>query len=71
MVGVSFLPLDEHVYQQAPYQEIGRSTYEELYSLMPRKIDWEALAAYENKDLTVSSQTLSCTGDSCELVDIA
>jgi len=71
MVGVSFLPLDEHVYQQAPYQEIGKSEYKELCSFMPKKIDWEALAAYENKDLTVSSQTLSCTGDSCELVDIA
>ena len=33
MSGVSFLPYDGGTYQQAPYQECGKSDYEELKSL--------------------------------------
>ena len=70
MSGVSFLPFDDHVYQQAPYQPIGKSEYDELVKLMPGKIDWSKLQNYEKEDTTVSMQTLSCTGDTCEFVDI-
>jgi ribonucleoside-diphosphate reductase alpha chain len=70
MSGVSFLPHSDHTYQQAPYQEIGKSEYKELLSLMPKKIDWELLNEYENEDNTVSMQTMACSGDSCEIVDL-
>ena len=70
MSGVSFLPYNEHTYQQAPYQEIGKSEYEELAKLMPKKIDWSKLAEYEKEDNTSGSQTLACSGDSCEIVDL-
>ena len=70
MSGVSFLPYNEHTYQQAPYQEVGKSEYEEMLSLMPEKIDWELLSEYEQEDNTAGSQTLACSGDSCEIVDL-
>jgi len=70
MSGVSFLPYNEHTYQQAPYQSIMKSEYVTLLSLMPEKIDWSALTDYEKEDSTNSSQTFACTGDVCEVVDI-
>ena len=71
MSGVSFLPYNEHTYQQAPYQECGKSDYEEMLKLMPAKIDWAKLADFEKEDGTKSSQTFACTGDVCEIVDIS
>jgi len=70
MSGVSFLPYNEHTYQQAPYQEVGKSDYEQLLSLMPKKIDWSKLSEYEKEDTTKSSQTYACTGEVCEVVDL-
>jgi ribonucleoside-diphosphate reductase alpha chain len=70
MSGVSFLPYNEHTYQQAPYQEVGKSEYEELLSVMPSAIDWSKLKEYEIEDNTAAMQTLACSGDSCEIVDL-
>jgi ribonucleoside-diphosphate reductase alpha chain len=70
MSGVSFLPFNEHTYQQAPYQECGKSDYKTLKSLMPKTIDWSNLSKYESEDNTAGSQTLACSGDSCEIVDL-
>ena len=70
MSGVSFLPYNEHTYQQAPYQEVGQNSYKKLLSSMPKSIDWSRLSEYEDEDTTKSSQTLACTGDVCEVVDI-
>ena len=70
MSGVSFLPYNEHTYQQAPYQEIGKSEYEELAKNMPDKIDWSLLTNYEESDNTVAMQTMACSGDVCEIVDL-
>jgi ribonucleoside-triphosphate reductase len=70
MSGVSFLPYNEHTYQQAPYQEVGKFDYEALLSCMPMDIDWSKLSDYEAEDNTAGSQTLACSGDSCEIVDL-
>jgi ribonucleoside-triphosphate reductase len=70
MSGVSFLPYNEHTYQQAPYQEVGKFDYEALLSCMPTDIDWSKLSDYEAEDNTAGSQTLACSGDSCEIVDL-
>ena len=70
MSGVSFLPFNDHTYQQAPYQDCGKSDYETLKSLMPKSIDWTKLSEYESEDNTAGSQTLACSGDSCEIVDL-
>ena len=70
MSGVSFLPHTDHTYQQAPYQDCTKEEYEELLSAMPKDINWSELSEYENEDNTAGSQTMACTGDSCEIVDI-
>jgi ribonucleoside-triphosphate reductase (thioredoxin) len=31
MSGVSFLPFNEHTYQQAPYQDVDKDTYKEMW----------------------------------------
>jgi len=68
--GISFLPFDEHVYQQAPYQDVEREEYLELKNIMPKSIDWSKLAEYEKEDTTTGSKEFACTADSCEIVDI-
>ena len=70
MSGVSFLPHSDHTYQQAPYQDCGKHDYETLKSLMPEKIDWSKLSEYEQEDNTLAMQTMACSGDVCEVVDI-
>ena len=70
MSGVSFLPFNEHTYQQAPYQDCSKEDYEKLLSCMPTTINWEELSEYEQEDNTAGSQTLACSGDSCEIVDL-
>ena len=68
--GVSFLPLSEHSYKQAPYQEISEEDYKQMLSRMPKRIPWESLPLYELEDTTTGSQELSCTAGSCDIVDI-
>ena len=70
MSGVSFLPHSDHTYQQAPYQDCGKHDYEMLLSCMPDKIDWSKLSEYEQEDNTVAMQTMACSGDVCEIVDL-
>ena len=70
MSGVSFLPHSDHTYQQAPYQDCTKQEYEELLKLMPKRIDWSKLNEYEQEDNTVAMQTMACSGDSCEIVDL-
>ena len=70
MSGVSFLPHSDHTYQQAPYQDCIKEEYEELLSTMPKTIDWSELSEYEKEDNTAGSQTMACSGDVCEIVDI-
>ncbi|QBQ72513.1 adenosylcobalamin-dependent ribonucleoside-triphosphate reductase [Roseobacter phage CRP-2] len=70
MSGVSFLPHSDHTYQQAPYQDCTKQEYEQLLKLMPKRIDWSKLNEYEQEDNTVAMQTMACSGDSCEIVDL-
>ena len=70
MSGVSFLPRSDHTYAQAPYQDITAEQYETAMETFPKAIDWDTLALYERGDTTVGSQTLACTGDVCEIVDL-
>jgi len=70
MSGVSFLPHSDHTYQQAPYQDCTKEEYEELLAKMPANVDWTKLSEYEQEDNTVAMQTMACSGDSCEIVDL-
>ena len=71
MSGVSFLPHSDHSYQQAPYQEVDKAAYNVLLKTMPKMIDWAGLSEHEKDDNTNAMQTLACSGDSCEIVDIS
>jgi ribonucleoside-diphosphate reductase alpha chain len=69
--GISFLPMSEHTYKQAPYQEISKEEYLDLLDKMPKEIRWSDLSFYETEDGTSGNQTLACTSDgNCEIVDI-
>lgn len=68
--GVSFLPHSDHSYKQAPYQEITEGQYEEALAKMPTSIDWNRLSDYEKEDNTAGTQTLACSADGCEIVDL-
>jgi len=68
--GVSFLPMDDHTYRQAPYQEITEDEYVDWCSKMPETIDWRGLQSYEHEDTTSGSQELACSGGVCEIVEI-
>jgi len=68
--GVSFLPLSEHSYKQAPYQEVSEEEYEVALAAMPKRIPWESLPLYELEDTTTGSQELACVSGICEVVDL-
>jgi len=70
MSGVSFLPHSDHTYQQAPYQDCTKEEYEELLERMPTNVNWSKLSDYEQEDNTISMQTMACSGDVCEIVDL-
>jgi len=65
--GISLLPYSDHVYQQAPYEEIDEEKYQKLVAEMPQNINWEDLAQLETEDNTVGSQELACVGGACEI----
>jgi ribonucleoside-triphosphate reductase (thioredoxin) len=68
--GISFLPYSEHVYAQAPYQEIDQDQYEAAMREFPTQIRWADLSFYELMDSTSGSQSLACAADGCDVVDI-
>ena len=68
--GISFLPHSDHTYKQAPYQECGVGDYETLAAQIPTGVDWSGLCKYEKEDQTAGTQTLACSGDKCEMVDL-
>ena len=68
--GVSFLPKDNNVYDQAPFEAITETEYNILTEKMPQDIIWSKLSSYEKEDSTTNSQELACHGDACEVVDL-
>ena len=65
--GVSLLPHSDHVYKQAPYQEITKEEYDTFVASFP-SIDWGNLK--EEEDTTTGTQELSCTAGACEIVGV-
>jgi ribonucleoside-diphosphate reductase alpha chain len=64
--GVSFLPHSDHIYRQAPYEEITKAEYQRLSKAMPKSIDWTSELS-EVSDATTATHELACTGGVCEL----
>jgi len=65
--GISFLPHTDHIYKQAPYQEITEEEYNELVKDFP-EIPWEDFDTYESEDNTTSTQELACTAGGCDII---
>ena len=63
--GVSFLPHSDHVYKQAPYQDITEEEYEQRATSFP-DISWSSFI--EHGDNTKNAQTLSCVAGFCEVL---
>jgi ribonucleoside-diphosphate reductase alpha chain len=68
--GIAFLPYSDHVYQQAPYQEISEMEYNELLSNTPQTLDWAWLTYYETSDRTTGSQELACVAGECDITQV-
>ena len=62
--GLSFLPISEHTYQQAPYEAISKAKYQELVKAMPKTMNWDITEA---SDVTEGAQTLACVAGACEI----
>ncbi len=65
--GVSFLPHNDHVYKQAPYQEVDVDTYNKAKQAFP-EINWEKFVNYEVDDATVNMKELACVSGVCEIL---
>lgn len=63
--GISFLPFSDHIYEQAPYEEITEEEYEKILKKMPKNVEWSRLSEYEKEDETTGSQELACVAGGC------
>lgn len=68
--GLSFLPKDDHVYEQAPYEKITEEQYNLLIQDFPKEVDWRILHELEKGqgDNTNASQVAACSSNKCEVV---
>ena len=64
--GISFLPYDSGHYEQAPYEEIDRRTYQRFKKKFPI-INYSKLSEYELQDETGGSKEYACVGDKCDI----
>lgn len=63
--GLSFYPVDDARYDQAPYVEITEEEYDRLRATFPADVDFAKITRYEAADYTQASQTPACEGDKC------
>ncbi len=71
LVGLTFLPMSDHVYAQAPYQDCTKEEYEIALAAMPKDLDWTILADIENgRDNVNNTRDLACAAGVCEIVDL-
>ena len=65
--GVSFLPSSDHVYAQAPYQDITEEQYTKAAAEFP-VLNWEQFSSYEVDDASMNMHELACVSGHCELL---
>lgn len=65
--GISLLPYDGGSYQQAPFEECTKETYEKYMGLV-KEIDLTKIV--ETEDNTTKTETVACSGGVCELTSI-
>lgn len=64
--GLSFLPREDHVYRQAPYERITEAEHAAMVAAQ-RPVDYALLSAYEKDDETQGAKELACAGGACEI----
>jgi ribonucleoside-diphosphate reductase alpha chain len=64
MSGVSFFPLDNHIYPQAPYEPITAEQYEAMVAEFPRTLELDVV---EDHDVSTGSQEYACMAGQCDL----
>ena len=71
MSGVSFLPVQRtHIPTGTNTKMLTRDIPKDVRTKCLTKIDWSLVSEYENEDNTAGSQTMACSGDVCEMVDL-
>jgi hypothetical protein len=63
--GLTVLPVDNHTYQQTPFEEIGASEYAALEGHL-KSIDLKEVT--EDQDDTKQVDALACAGGNCEII---
>lgn len=63
--GLSFLPRDDSIYPQSPYEEITEEEYKRKVGEFP-EIDYSQILAYESYD-EKGAHELACTANKCEI----
>ena len=66
ITGLSFLPYSDHIYEQAPYEEITEEKYHQLAKQIS-PVDFSKLIYYEKVDNTDVKKEVACAGGVCEL----
>jgi len=64
--GVSFLPYNDTIYQQAPYQPMTKEAYDEMIKTFP-EVDFDLYNVNEHEDKTTGTQELACVAGGCEI----
>lgn len=65
--GVSFLPHSDHIYPQAPYQDITEKEFLQWEAAFPQ-IDWGKFDSYEKDDSQMNMHEFACVNGACEIV---
>tara|TARA_R110002072_G_scaffold45565_1_gene126599 strand:+ start:6691 stop:9009 length:2319 start_codon:yes stop_codon:yes gene_type:complete len=70
IIGLSFLPYDDHIYELAPYENITEDEYNKMISVAPHNkgIDFLKLLDFEKEDQTDIKKTVACSGGLCDLI---
>lgn len=63
--GLSFLPKDDHLYDNAPYETISRDEYWARVSKLPKELNLGEIREYV--DQTTIATDISCVGGLCEI----
>jgi Ribonucleotide reductase, barrel domain. len=63
--GLSFFPSDDHIYEQAPYQEITEELYKQMVANYPVGVDFRDMIELE--DTAKGYQELACVSGICEI----
>lgn len=66
IIGITFLPKSDSVYQLPVYEKISEEEYKNLVKNFP-KIPWHKLVDYEAEDYTTLSRDYSCIAGQCEI----